>query len=89
MDVVNEMVPTSPECITEMMEPGPDAPIDMVNLLKFNEHAQHEDGRGTDLAGLAGHLRTPGCGSRWPAQHRDRRPTRFPGVTHCETVMLT
>lgn len=51
MDVVNEVMPTSPERIAEMMEPGPDAPIYMINLLKFKEHAEYEDGRYTDLTG--------------------------------------
>ena len=32
-------------------EPGPDGPIYMVNLLKFKEHAEYEDGRETSLSG--------------------------------------
>lgn len=32
-------------------EPGPDGPIYMVNLLKFREKAEYEDGRETDLTG--------------------------------------
>ena len=51
MDVVNEVMPTSPERIEEMMQPGPDGPIYMVNLLKFKERAEYEDGRETDLSG--------------------------------------
>jgi uncharacterized protein (DUF1330 family) len=34
-----------------MMDPGPDGPIYMLNLLKFKEHAEYEDGRETDLSG--------------------------------------
>ena len=51
MDVTNEVMPTSRERITEMMEPGPEGPIYMVNLLKFRDHAEYEDGRVTDLSG--------------------------------------
>lgn len=51
MDVTNEVMPTSQERIAEMMEPGPDSPIHMVNLLKFKDRAEYEDGRATDLSG--------------------------------------
>ena len=51
MEVVNEVMPTSQERIEAMMQPGPDGPIYMVNLLKFKEHAEYEDGRETDLSG--------------------------------------
>ena len=51
MEVINEVIPTSRERIEDMMEPGPEGPIFMVNLLKFKEHAEYEDGRETDLTG--------------------------------------
>lgn len=51
MHIVNEVTPTSPEQLAQMAEPGPDGPIYMVNLLKFKEHAEYEDGRDTDLSG--------------------------------------
>ena len=51
MEVVNETMPTSPERISAMQEPGPPGPIVMVNLLKFREQAQYADGRETDLTG--------------------------------------
>ena len=51
MDVTNEVMPTSGERVEEMMQPGPDGPIFMVNLLKFKERAEYEDGRATDLSG--------------------------------------
>lgn len=51
MKVVNEVLPTSPERIAEMLQPGPDGPIYMANLLKFKERAEYEDGRDTDLTG--------------------------------------
>jgi len=51
MQVVNEVMPTSRERIEEMMQPGPEGPIYMINLLKFKERAEYEDGRQTDLTG--------------------------------------
>ncbi len=51
MEVVNEVVPSTAERMEEMMQPGPDAPIYMVNLLKFKDRAEYEDGRETDLSG--------------------------------------
>ena len=51
MEVVNEVMPTSPERVKEMMADGPDGPIYMINLLKFKEKAEYEDGRETDLSG--------------------------------------
>lgn len=51
MDYKNEVVPSDPERIKEMMQPGPDGPIFMVNLLKFKDKAEYPDGRETDLSG--------------------------------------
>lgn len=51
MNVINEVMPTSGERIEQMMQPGPEGPISMVNLLKFKEHAEYEDGRATTLTG--------------------------------------
>ncbi|MBI1262894.1 MAG: DUF1330 domain-containing protein [Rhizobiales bacterium] len=51
MQVVNEVTTTDPERIKQMLQPGPDAPIYMVNLLKFKEKAEYKDGRKTDLSG--------------------------------------
>lgn len=51
MDVTNEVMPTSGHRIEEMMQPGPEGPISMVNLLKFKEHAEYADGRETTLTG--------------------------------------
>ena len=51
MQVVNEVFPTDPAVVQELMKPGPDGPIFMVNLLKFKEKAEYEDGRATDLSG--------------------------------------
>jgi uncharacterized protein (DUF1330 family) len=52
MNVENALVPT-PEQIKELAEEGHDRPIYMVNLLKFKEKAEYEDGRETDLSGQA------------------------------------
>lgn len=51
MQVVNEVFPTDPAVVQELMKPGPDGPIFMVNLLKFKEKAEYEDGRASDLSG--------------------------------------
>ncbi|MFN4024269.1 MAG: DUF1330 domain-containing protein [Hyphomonas sp.] len=51
MDVVNEMMPASPERLKAMLEPGPEGPIFMVNLLKFKDRAEYEDGRESGLSG--------------------------------------
>jgi uncharacterized protein (DUF1330 family) len=51
MNVVNEVFPSRPEQIAELMKPGPQGPIFMVNLLKFKDRAVYDDGRKTDLSG--------------------------------------
>lgn len=51
MKVVNEVVPSDPAQMQAMTEPGPEGPIFMVNLLKFKDKAEYEDGRETDLTG--------------------------------------
>ncbi len=51
MQVVNEVMPTDPERIRQMMEPGPNKPIYMVNLLRFKDKAEYKDGRTTTLSG--------------------------------------
>ena len=51
MKVVNEVLPSDPDRITAMQEPGPSGPIVMVNLLKFREKAQYADGRDPHLTG--------------------------------------
>lgn len=51
MEVINEVLPTDPKQMEEAMQPGPDGPIFMVNLLKFKDKAEYADGRETDLTG--------------------------------------
>jgi len=56
MEVTNEVFPTDPEQFTRLLEKGPDGPIFMVNLLKFKEKAEYEDGRETDLSGREAYM---------------------------------
>lgn len=51
MKVENRVVPSEDQ-IKGFMEGDDDAPIYMVNLLKFKEKAEYEDGRETDLSGM-------------------------------------
>ncbi|MFT3726439.1 MAG: DUF1330 domain-containing protein [Terricaulis sp.] len=51
MQITNEVFPTRPEQVAELMKPGPAGPIFMVNLLKFKERAAYDDGRETNLSG--------------------------------------
>ena len=50
MQVVNKVYPNK-EQIKGFLEPVSERPICMVNLLKFKEKAEYEDGRDTDLTG--------------------------------------
>ncbi len=50
MEVKNSVRPNDKQ-IAGFSEPGPDGPIYMVNLLKFKDKAEYEDGRETDLTG--------------------------------------
>ena len=50
MEVHNAVTPTA-EQIEEFLAPDAAGPIFMVNLLKFKERAEYEDGRETPLSG--------------------------------------
>ncbi len=50
MEVHNAVSPTEAQ-LQEFFEPNAKSPIYMVNLLKFHERAQYEDGRHSDLTG--------------------------------------
>jgi uncharacterized protein (DUF1330 family) len=50
VEVENKLGPNS-EQAAGFLESGPDGPIYMVNLLKFKEQAEYEDGRETKLTG--------------------------------------
>lgn len=56
MQVINELVPTDPARIEQLMQQGPNGPIYMVNLLKFKERAAYEDGRQTELSGREAYM---------------------------------
>ena len=50
MQVVNDVYPSEAAQIEALREKGPDGPVFMVNLLKFKDKAEYEDGRATMLA---------------------------------------
>lgn len=50
MKVENALTPDA-EQMKGFQESGPEGPIFMVNLLKFRDKAEYEDGRETDLTG--------------------------------------
>jgi len=50
VEVQNSVRPNE-EQIAGFLEPGPEGPIYMVNLLKFKDKAEYEDGRETNLSG--------------------------------------
>ena len=50
MEVKNMLVPNQTQ-MDEFLEGDIDSPISMVNLLKFKDKAEYEDGRKTDLTG--------------------------------------
>jgi uncharacterized protein (DUF1330 family) len=50
MHVENSVYPDA-EQMAALQQTGPDGPIVMVNLLKFRDKAQYEDGRDSDLSG--------------------------------------
>ena len=50
MEVKNMLKPNQIQ-MDEFLEEATDAPISMVNLLKFKDKAEYEDGRKTDLTG--------------------------------------
>lgn len=56
MNVVNEVIPTDPERMRQLLQPGPNKPIYMVNLLKFKEKADYKDGRACSLSGREAYM---------------------------------
>ena len=51
MQVLNDVYPADAAQIEALREKGPDGPVFMVNLLKFKDRAEYEDGRATTLTG--------------------------------------
>jgi uncharacterized protein (DUF1330 family) len=56
MNVENQVYPNDPEQISALMQKGPDGPIFMVNLLKFKDRAEYEDGRECSLSGREAYM---------------------------------
>lgn len=56
MQVVNELFPTDPARLQELMKPGPPGPLFMVNLLKFKPRASYADGRASELSGREAYM---------------------------------
>lgn len=56
MQVINEVFPSDPKQVSALMQDGPEGPIFMVNLLKFKERAEYEDGRPTALTGREAYM---------------------------------
>ncbi len=56
MQVFNDVFPVDPAQIEALREPGPQGPVFMVNLLKFKEKAEYEDGRATTLTGREAYM---------------------------------
>ncbi len=50
MEVINRVIPNEDQ-IKGFLEPGPDGPIYMVNLLRFKDKAKYADGRESDITG--------------------------------------
>ena len=50
MNYSNALYPNE-EQMKGFLQPGPEGPICIVNLLKFKPHAEYEDGRETNLTG--------------------------------------
>lgn len=56
MEVLNDMKP-SDEALARLAEPGPEGPIVMLNLLKFKDRADYDDGSDADLSGRQAYAR--------------------------------
>lgn len=56
MQVLNEVIPSNPERLRQLMEPGPNGPIFMINLLKFKDRAEYKDGRESSLSGREAYM---------------------------------
>jgi uncharacterized protein (DUF1330 family) len=55
MEVKNSVIPNKNQ-MDEFLEGDIDSPISMVNLLKFKEKAEYEDGRDTNLSGKEAYM---------------------------------
>ena len=55
MKVINSVIPNKDQ-MDEFLEGDIESPISMVNLLKFKEKAEYEDGRVTNLSGKEAYM---------------------------------
>ena len=55
MEVINSVIPNKDQ-MDEFLEGDIESPISMVNLLKFKEKAEYEDGRDTNLSGKEAYM---------------------------------
>ena len=55
MEVKNSVIPNKDQ-MDEFLERDIESPISMVNLLKFKEKAEYEDGRDTNLSGKEAYM---------------------------------
>ncbi|MDA9668187.1 DUF1330 domain-containing protein [Pseudomonadota bacterium] len=55
MKVINSVIPNKDQ-MDEFLEGDIESPISMVNLLKFKEKAEYEDGRDTNLSGKEAYM---------------------------------
>ena len=55
MEVKNSVIPNKDQ-MAEFLEGDIESPISMVNLLKFKEKAEYEDGRDTNLSGKEAYM---------------------------------
>ena len=55
MEVKNSVIPNKDQ-MDEFLEGDIESPISMVNLLKFREKAEYEDGRDTNLSGKEAYM---------------------------------
>ena len=55
MEVKNSVIPNKDQ-MEEFLEGDIESPISMVNLLKFKEKAEYEDGRDTNLSGKEAYM---------------------------------
>lgn len=51
MQVFNDLYPAETSQIEALREKGPEGPVFMVNLLRFRDRAEYEDGRASALSG--------------------------------------
>ena len=55
MKVENSVYPND-EQMAGFLQPGPEGPIDMVNLLRFKDKAEYADGRESELTGREAYM---------------------------------